>query len=198
MDWGPVLIGLVSVAVPIVGVLLVWLQWRERQMRMDDVLHWASDTIRTLQTVYLACYLGERLFGPDEMRAILQKAAVDTSVSVEQGRLFFRNTPDPEHGKERHPAYRGYRPELLDPVVVAHQIACQWSGADEKARLRMTLVAEDCVKRFVSFAQLEVGRSRTVSADAGRKGEGETLPALMGRLSVGRIEKLKANGRQTL
>src|SRR5690606_12050182 len=113
------------------------------------------------QTLHLILFLGDGTFDKATARSMLAKIAVDTSVLVEQGRLFFKNTPHPTHGMDRHPAYRGYRPRLLDPIVVSHQIACQWEGADSEEKERMTVVAEDCVRQFVSMAQLEVGRSRT-------------------------------------
>lgn len=179
-----------SVLVAIVAALLVWGQWRERQLRKDDVLKWANEVIRALQTLYLTCYLGERTFEPEAIAKALRQAAVDTSVLVEQGRLFFRNAPDPTHGRDKFPAYRGYRPELLDPIVVAHQIACQWQGADAAARQRMTLVAEDAVKQFVSYAQQEVGRSKTASREAARGGRGDNLEAMMVALDSKRVEAL--------
>jgi hypothetical protein len=132
------------------------------------------------------------------MRSTLAKIAVDSSVLVEQGRLFFRNTPHPTHGADRHPAYRGYRPMLLDPIVAVHQIACQWEGAADEEKERMILVAEDCVRRFVSMAQREVGRSRTAHAASMIKGEGESLEMLLGKVKPERLAALKANARLSL
>ncbi len=183
-----------SLAVAVVAALLVWGQWRERQLRKDDVLKWSLEVIRTLQSLYLWCYLGERAFPPDKLKQL----AVETSVLVEQGRLFFRNTPHPTIGADRHPAYRGNRPKLMDPMVVAHQIAMRWNDSSDAERARMTLVAEDCVKIFVSFAQLEVGRSRTASLDAGIKGEGRSLDELMPAIADARLEKLAKTRRMSL
>lgn len=190
--------GFTSAFIASITALLVWLQWRERQLRQDDVLRWASEVIRVEQTLYLVLFLGDSAFDKASMKATLAKAAVDTSVLVEQGRLFFRNTPHPTHGAHRHPAYRGYRPMLLDPIVVAHQIACQWEGAAEEERERMVLVAEDCVRRFVSMAQREVGRSRTAHEDSAIKGEGEPLETLLSRIPPERLKALRTNARLSL
>lgn len=187
-----------SVLVAGVAALLVWGQWRERQLRKDDVLKWANEVIRTLQTLYLTCYLGERMFEPEAIAKALRQAAVDTSVLVEQGRLFFRNAPDPAHGKDKFPAYRGYRPELLDPIVLAHQVACQWQAADAEAKHRMTLVAEDAVKQFVSYAQKEVGRSKTASRETARGGRGDNLQAMMAALDKARVDGLAERARTSL
>jgi hypothetical protein len=190
--------GFISATIAAIGAGLVWLQWRERQYRKDDVLRWANDVIRNLQTLHLICFLAKDNFAEAAVIEMQKQIAIDTSVLVEQGRLFFRNAPDPEHGRDRPPAYRGFRPELLDPIVVAHQIACQWDTADDSTRRRMTLVAQDCVQRFVSMAQMEVGRSRTAHRDTARGGRGDTLVALMEDLQADRIEALRNRGRGSL
>jgi hypothetical protein len=190
--------GFISAMIAAVAALLVWLQWRERRLRQDDVLRWANEAIRAQQTLYLLLFLGDSAFDKAMAKTTLAKIAVDASVLVEQGRLFFKNTPHPTHGADRHPAYRGYRPMLLDPLVVAHQIACQWEGAAEEERERMVLVAEDCVRSFVSMAQLEVGRSKTAHEDTARKGEGEKLEVLLGKVKPERLAALKASARLSL
>jgi hypothetical protein len=192
------LAGFLSATVAAIAALLVFLQWRERHLRQDDVLKWANDVIRTEQTLYLVLFLGDSVFDKPTARAKLAQIAVDTSVLVEQGRMFFRNTPHPSYGANRHPAYRGHRPMLLDPIVVAHQIACQWEGAADDEKERMILVAEDCVRSFVSMAQREVGRSRTAHAASMIKGEGQTLDTLLGKVNPERLAALRASARLSL
>jgi len=190
--------GFLSATVAAIAALLVFLQWRERHLRQDDVLKWAHEVIRTEQTLYLVLFLGDSVFDKPTARSMLAKIAVDTSVLVEQGRMFFRNTPHPTYGANRHPAYRGNRPMLLDPIVVAHQIACQWDGAADEEKERMILVAEDCVRSFVSMAQREVGRSRTAHAASMIKGEGQSLDTLLGKVNPERLAALKASARLSL
>jgi hypothetical protein len=192
------LAGFLSATIAALAAGMVFLQWRERHLRTDDVLKWANEVIRSLQTLYLVLFLGDSAFDKATARTTLAKLAVDTSVHVEQGRLFFRNTPHPTHGADRHPAYRGYRPMLLDPIVVAHQIACQWDGAADEEKERMILVAEDCVRRFVSMAQREVGRDRTAHAASMIKGEGETLDTLLAKVQPERLAALRASARLSL
>ena len=187
--------GFLSAFIALAAVMLVWLQWRERQFRKDDVLKWSNEVIRALQTLYLVASLAERGFDAKTAKALLRAIAIDTSVLVEQGRLFFRNASDPEHGKDKYPAYRGYRPELLDPIVIAHQIACEWEQADREARQRMALVAEDGVRRFVSLAQKEVGRSRTVSRETAKGGKGLSLAEMMTAVGEPRLKSL-GDGQQ--
>ena len=190
--------GFISACIAGVAALLVWLQWREKQLRQDDVLRWANEVIRNLQTLYLVIFLGDATFDRATARSMLARIAVDTSVLVEQGRMFFKNTPHPSHGQHRPPAYRGYRPMLLDPIVVSHQIACQWEGAAEEERERMILVAQDCVRGFVSMAQREVGRGRTAHAASSIRGEGENLEALLAKVAPERLAALNTSPRLSL
>lgn len=192
------LAGFTSAFIAAVAATLVWLQWRERRLRQDDVLQWANEVIRNLQTLYLTLFLGDSGFTPAEAKALRSRIAVDTSVLVEQGRIYFKNTPDPTYGAERPPAYRGYRPMILDPIVVGHQIACQWDGAADEEKDRMVLVALDCVREFVSMAQREVGRSRTAHMASAIKGEGEKLESLLARVKPERLAALQAHARLSL
>lgn len=190
--------GFISAIVAICTAAMVWMQWQERRLRQDDVLKWALEVIRAQQSLYVTLFLGDSITDRVAARQTLAKLAVDTSVLVEQGRLFFKNTPDPRHGADRPPAYRGYRPMLLDPIVVSHQIACQWEGASDDEKERMLLVAEDCVRSFVSMAQREVGRSRTAHEDSALKGEGEKLESLLAKVKPERLAALKASARLSL
>jgi hypothetical protein len=190
--------GFISAFVASCGALLVWLQWRERRLRQDDVLKWANEVIRAQQTLYLTLLLGESTFTAAERRSTLAKVAVDTSVLVEQGRLFFKNTPHPTYGADRYPAYRGNRPMLLDPIVVSHQIACEWDGATADEKDRMLVIAEDCVRSFVSMAQREVGRSRTAHEASAMKGEGEKLESLLTKVKPERLAAARASARLSL
>ena len=190
--------GFISAFVGACALTIGWLQWRERRLRQDDVLKWALEVIRAQQTLYLTLFLGDSAFDRQTIRSTLSRLAVDTSVLVEQGRLFFKNTPHPTHGAERHPAYRGYRPMVLDPLVVSHQIACQWDGATDDEKERMLVIAQDCVRSFVSMAQREVGRSRTAHEATAIKGEGEKLEALLAKVGSERLAALRANPRLSL
>ncbi|MBS9478989.1 hypothetical protein [Ancylobacter radicis] len=114
-----------------------------------------------------------------------------TSIEIEKGRLFFKNHTIDDFGKEKKEAYRGYRPLILDQLVVAHQIACEFPEANDDERLRMELVAEDCLKTFVSMAQKEVGRDRTASADTRQGGDGAQLWHRMQDVNERQLSRLR-------
>jgi len=185
----------VSAIVGVVGLLVGWFKLRESALRRDDVLAWSTDVIQTLTRLRILCaYRGAQL----EMahsREVLTQLIVDTAALVDRGRLFFKNQIVNDYGKEKEPAYRGYRPRVLDPIVVAHKIACGWAEANEETRLRMQLLARDCVRTFVSLVQLEVGRGRTASAYTAKGGEGSDLDFLLGNIAAERVERLMRRSR---
>lgn len=162
------------------GLPLVWLTSRQDELRREDVLVWVNQTIEALQSQFLICLAeleGTEVGGKDRMTEIY----FSTSILIEQGRMFFRNAKPGEYGQRKPPAYRGFRPCILDHLVVAHQIAIRWPNADGGERLLMRQISEDCVKAFVSLAQKEVGRDRTASADTSAGGNGANLDYLMGQ-----------------
>jgi hypothetical protein len=180
---------IVSLLIALAGLSIAWRQSRESALRRGDVLTWANEVIRELQSLLVLCVLDE-----DELDATTRKAKLidivfNTSVLVERGRLFFRNEVTDDHGQDKELAYRGHRPTILDQIVVAHQIARQWEKADGAERANMMLLAEDCAKKFVSLAQQEVGRSRTASAVTKKAGDGRQLDDLLKDVNSARLEE---------
>ena len=183
------IVAVVSAALTAVALVASWQSWRRSELRRDDVLGWANDAIAAMQTVRLVTSCNRMAMTQEEARLELKRLMVETSVLVERGRLFFRNAPHNGHGADKPHAYRGKRPEILDQLVVAHQIACAWPHADPEARRAMGVIAEDVLRRFVSLVQLEVGRVRTAHADTRRKGDGADLDF--------RLRELAARGAVT-
>ena len=112
----------------------------------------------------------------------------DTSILVERGRLFFKNEVVDDYGSEKLSAYRGYRPRILDHLVVAHQVARFWPGDSDNDIKDRSRVAKCCLKSFVSLAQMEVGRDRAASVEALKGGDGVHLSTIMENLRAQRLE----------
>lgn len=178
---------IISAVGVVVALFVAWRNVRESGLRRDDVLAWANDVIAALQGLLLVCLLADSQIDPATRRSKLTQIMFDTSILVERGRLFFRNRVIDDFGKEKEPAYRGYRPLILDPIVVAHQIAAGWNDADADTRVRMRIVAKYILKKFVSLAQKEVGRSRTASADTQKSGTGAHVPHLIANIPTNRL-----------
>lgn len=157
---------LVSALAAAITLLLGWLAIRNSQLRKEEVVSWANESIRALQSLLVACVLEDKPFFKQRSKELIVDAVVETSVLIEQGRIYFRNEVRHDgHGIDKPEAYRGYRPRLLDSLVIAHQIACQWATADAVDKRKMIKRLEGENKFFVSVVQKEIGRQRTVSTD---------------------------------
>jgi hypothetical protein len=184
------LAAVVSAFVAFVGLLIAWRNAREAALRKGEVLAWSNDVIQNLQSLVLVCQPRSAL--PQAIEAEkLRDIYFATSVLAEQGRLFFKNQRAGDQGLEKPEAYQGRRPDILDQVLVAHQISGRFERADEESRSRMVCVAEDAERRFVSLAQKEVGRVRTASVDTSKGGHGAQLNWLMDGVDPKRLNSLR-------
>src|SRR5687768_15206763 len=118
------------------GLYLTWrkarqdrLQREEDALRRGDVLIWANESIRQLQSLVLVCKLREEELDEVSTKEKLTDIIFNTSILVERGRLFFKNVVADDYGDNKEAAYRGYRPMVLDQLVAAHLIACGWMTA---------------------------------------------------------------------
>lgn len=159
-------------------------------LRLDEVSAWAKESIATMQSLVVALRLDERAVSNVARRAKVLDAAFQTSVLIETGRLYFKNQIVDDFGAGKEPAYRGYRPLILDQLVIACQVADRYliDGSDEGCRL--LAVAEDATRKLVSLLQAEVGRSRSASIDTGAHGDGANLEYLLSVLPKERQERL--------
>jgi hypothetical protein len=180
----------VSACVAACGLFFAWRQSREGTLRRADVLRWAEDSIDQLQTLLVICVLDEGELEPAFEREKLAAIMLTTSTLAERGRLFFKNEIRSDgHGQDKEAAYQGYRPKILDQLVVAHQIARHWPQANADDRKIMLILAQDAARTFVSLAQQEVGRSKTASAVTKRAGDGRDLDELVKEFNRARLEQ---------
>jgi hypothetical protein len=177
------IIATVSAVLTAAALFASWRSWRRSELRRDDVLEWANAAIAAVQAVRLVAASERMKLDEAAARARMAELMFETSILVERGRLFFRNARS-RHGRDKPHAYRGNRPEILDQLVLAHQIACAWPDAGAERRRAMAVVASDATRRFVSLIQMEVGRVRTASADVRRRGDGADLEARLRELDA--------------
>jgi len=190
--WTPIL----SALGVIVAVFAAWRSVQESALRRDEVLTWANEAISALQTLLLLCMLPASRIGATPWKEKLLQVIFDTSVLVERGRMFFANVKAGRHGREAESAYRGHRPRILDHLIVAHQVACRLEEADADSRKRMHFIASTALREFVSLAQKEVGRSRTVSEETAVAGKFSELDHLLKQIDEKRFaEFLKGRHR---
>ena len=166
-----------SLLVAIIGLVGAGLSWRARELRRDEVLSWSNEAIRNLQTLCLLCKR-------DEEKQVINISGYEaiwfsTSILIENGRLFFRNVQAKSSDHNKQHAYRGYRPLILDQLVIAHQIAERFPDASLSDRTKLRQIAETSRARFVSLAQKEVGRARTRTTATLQAGDSIRLDDLL-------------------
>ncbi len=178
---------LISALIAGAALIASWFAWRSSELRRDHVHQWGNEAIRELQSVELVCCLPSHLLAIQRKREIMEEAVFRTSILIEQGRLFFKNSVIDDFGAEKASAYRGYRPKLLDELVVAHQIAVQWPEIADTEQVRdVGEIASAAKREFVSLLQKEVGRQRTVSAETGKGGSGADLDYRLDEITLRR------------
>jgi hypothetical protein len=169
------------------GFVITLAKWRSDQLRRDQVLRWVDECIVCLQSIYVISFLSDKSFNEAEREKIRVKAIFDTSILIERGRMFFKNEISDDFGSDKQSAYRGYRPRILDFLIVANQLVRFWPNASDDDAKRRTAVAEDCLKQFVSLAQKEVGRDRAASAEALKGGNAINLQALLDAADIKKL-----------
>lgn len=178
----------VSVVAALAGIAFGWITYRRKSRREDDVFNWANEAIEAMHAVWLLCSIGTALFSEDEIRKRMAELAITTSVLIEKGRLLFKNKRGGSSHLERPVSYQGYRPNILDYMVPSHQVACNWVAANESDRIKMQLVAEDCIKHFIGLAQEEVGRKAAKAKATIEGGKGRNLKTMMGSIEQNQID----------
>ena len=99
----------------------------QRVIRIHD---WGNDCIDALAKAGQLCLLQVSDF-PDEGAYTIQRSNLlhRLSALIDRGRLFYRNIDQEKYGREKFPARRGYRPEILDPLVAAYRSLLAMSGS---------------------------------------------------------------------
>lgn len=167
------------------GAVTAYLRSRENQLRRMDVLHWAIACISLLRSVQVRLASNSDDAPLDEAAVI--DAQADLSALIDHGRLFFRNVNPgsgrpQDHGLEKNPAYQGFRPMILDPLVAVFD-GLELVRGPFATRRNEIASAVDCATRdFVSLAQSEVGRSRAASKIASEAGYGAPIDRYLRRM----------------
>lgn len=197
-------IGVIVAGAAALGGLITWVgsllekaaqKRRERdkecaeELRIAEVAGWAASAIASAQRLVVALQLKSTQIDQIERRDRIRAEVFATSVLVEQGRMFFRNSITDDFGGDKEPAYRGYRPRVLDPLVVLCQVGSRYLAEGASPDARLVRVAENATRQLVSLLQAEVGRSRAASADTGSGGDGANLDYLLRRLPEEPVER---------
>ena len=139
--------------------------WHSRGQRLVDrgaqrvirIHDWGNDCIDALAEARQFCLLQKSEF-PNSHAYTIQKSELlhRLSTLIDQGRLFYRNVDQGRHGLHKFPVRRGYRPEILDPLVAAHRSVEEMCGSANKDRFSRLF---EWRGRFITLLQREIDPS---------------------------------------
>ena len=123
----------------------------QRIIRIHD---WGNNCIDTLVEAGQFCLLQASDYSDEGAYAIKKSNLLHRlSALIDRGRLFYKNKDQEKYGVEKFPARRGYRPEILDPLVAAYRSVLAMEGATDKERFERLYRWRG---RFISLLQYEV------------------------------------------
>ena len=122
--------------------------------RAVRIHQWANDCLCALTEAHHFGLLEEADFSTSGGYRIRKHDLLHRlSALIDQGRLFFSNAPNGKQDRYTFPAHRGYRPQILDPLVATYRavrdtgVTLDKTNRDRLYRWR---------GRFISLVQCEV------------------------------------------
>ena len=101
-----------------VGLLIGYAQWRESQFRKHEVQIWVDECLDCLCKIMLASENRKGILSDEKIYQIMIESFFRASILVERGRILFKNELSDNFGSEKLKAYQGYRPEILDQIMI--------------------------------------------------------------------------------
>ena len=127
MDLIPALGALIAFTQACIAIAIFWSSRQQRSVdrgtqRIIRIHDWGNDCIDALAEAGQFCLLHASDFRGEHAYTIQRSDILQRlSALIDRGRLFYRNVDQDKHGLMKFPARRGYRPEILDPVVAAYR-----------------------------------------------------------------------------
>jgi hypothetical protein len=119
-----------------------------------EIRRWADETVAVMTNALTWTYLPEPSDGPHTLITRREEILSVLSSAVDRGRWFFPNEMPDAHGDWKQPAYRGFRPAVLDCLVVTFNAFKGATPPGPYDDTRAKLIAQR--KEFVSLIQLRL------------------------------------------
>lgn len=145
----------------LIALALVGLTWKHHstQMRTQRALkvhEWGNECIDILAEADHFCILTTKVCGDAAYEGRRIELLRRLSALIDRGRMFFENEGRRHYGQHKLPAYRGFRPKILDPLVAAYlaveTLVTRAKSSDSERKERLV----DWRRYFVSVLQVEV------------------------------------------
>ena len=127
MELIPTVGALIAFTQACIAVAVFWSSRRQQYVnrstqRIIRIHDWGNDCICTLAEAGQFCLLRMEDFSDEDSYTIQKNELLHKlSALIDRGRLFYRNVDQEKYGGDKFPARRGYRPEILDPLVAAYR-----------------------------------------------------------------------------
>ena len=125
----------------------------QRTLRIHE---WGNKCIDLLSEADHYCMLTPKPVGDKEHLRQKYELLRCLSSQIDQGRMLFENINKEDFGTEKHPAYRGYRPKILDPLIAAYLAINAVDQSEELLENQTKDRLLDWRRYFVSLLQKEV------------------------------------------
>ena len=146
----------------LIAFAVLWSSHRQRlvdrgMQRVIRIHDWGNDCIDALAEAGQFSLSNTSDFS-DEYCYTMYKGDILHRLSslIDRGRLFYRNTDQDKFGHSKFPARRGYRPEILDPLVAAYRSILVLSGSADKGSFERLCRWRG---RFITLLQYEIDSS---------------------------------------
>lgn len=174
LEWIGLAIAFTQASIVLVIGLLAWRQ-NSTKMKLQwvfKVQEWGTECINVLSEADHLCLMDRR---ESDYHLRKQKVLFRLSSLIDRGRLMFNNVEKEAYDEDKYPAYRGYRPKILDPLIAYYRSMKELEEhRDSPDDVRARLI--DWRRYFVSVLQNEAGpewldvmkrRTRNPGEDAG-------------------------------
>ena len=134
---------------------IVFGEWRYRTSFKlawyKEVVSWARECVQSLSSAHEICASHNKDIEYIKVRRseILEKI---TSL-IDEGRFVFENDRDNDHGRDKPYAYQGYRPDLMDYLLITYNILSKIDPGDGEIRPQLCAELIDQKREFVSDIQ---------------------------------------------
>ena len=130
-----------------------------KQEYRAELRAWASEAVEAMRTAQAICETEVSGVGSPETEA--QKIKVRISSLIDRGRWFFPNVDTSSYGVDKLPAFRGFRPIVLDALVDVYRSIDVKAQTDTEGDKSTINKIEKSIKMFVDEVQKVVGPTAT-------------------------------------
>lgn len=126
-------------------------KWKKEYFQ--DLFKWSTETMLLLSEALHLCDLDPQKCEKGSFFNTRHSLRIKLSAQIDTGRWFFPNYAPEKHGQHKLPAFRGYRPAVLDALVFAYQAVTRIDHLDCSKNGPVRNELESAKRRFTSEIQ---------------------------------------------